>query len=72
LDGKLKWRWGKILRNIINIEIKHYTYTAGAHGYQGYVPYYLAPTQEKTILQHQLFKDRNTFRLSWKEIQKQI
>ena len=31
IEGKVKY----LSENIINIEIKHYTYTGGAHGYQG-------------------------------------
>lgn len=59
IDGEIKY----LSENIINIEIKHYTYTGGAHGYQGQRSLLFDPNTGKTILQHQLFKDINTFRV---------
>ena len=58
IEGKVKY----LSENIINIEIKHYTYTGGAHGYQGLRSLLFDPKTGKIILQHQLFKDRNAFR----------
>lgn len=58
IDGEVKY----VSENIINIEIKHYTYTGGAHGYQGLRSLLFDPNTGKTILQHQLFKDRNAFK----------
>lgn len=58
IDGEVKYK----SENIINIEIKHYTYTGGAHGYQGMRSLLFDPNTGKTILQNQLFKDRNAFK----------
>ena len=58
IDGEVKY----VSESIINIEIKHYTYTGGAHGYQGFRSLLFDPNTGKTILQHQLFKDRNAFK----------
>lgn len=58
IDGNVKY----ISENIINIEIKHYAYTGGAHGYQGLRSLLFDPKTGKTILQNQLFKDQNTFK----------
>lgn len=58
IDGEVKY----VSEKIINIEIKHYTYTGGAHGYQGFRSLLFDPNTGKTIFQHQLFKDRNAFK----------
>jgi hypothetical protein len=58
INGEVKY----MSENIINIEIKHYTYTGGAHGYQGRRSLLFDPNTGKTILHHQLFKDVNAFR----------
>jgi hypothetical protein len=58
IDGDVKYK----SENIINIEIKHYTYTGGAHGYQGMRSLLFDPNTGKIITQDQLFKDRNSFR----------
>lgn len=47
--------------SIINIEIKHYTYTGGAHGYQGYHSLLFDPNTGKSISNDKLFKDKNAF-----------
>ena len=48
--------------SIINIEIKHYTYTGGAHGYLGFRSLLFNPDTGKTIANSQLFKDQNAFK----------
>lgn len=48
--------------NVINIEINHYTYTGGAHGYQGLRSLLFNPTTGKTISNNELFKDRAAFK----------
>jgi hypothetical protein len=58
IDGAVQY----MSENIINIQIKHYTYTGGAHGYQGERSLLFDPKTGKIILQHQLFKDQNSFR----------
>ncbi|MEZ7498270.1 DUF4163 domain-containing protein [Flavobacterium sp. Arc3] len=58
INGEVKY----VSENIINIEIKHYTYTGGAHGYQGLRSLLFDSNTGKTILQHQLFKDRKSFK----------
>lgn len=58
IDGEVKYS----SENIINIEIKHYTYTGGAHGYQGMRSLLFDPKTGKIITQNQLFKDRNAFK----------
>ncbi len=47
--------------SIINIKIKHYTYTGGAHGYQGFRSLLFDPMTGKTISNDELFKDKKTF-----------
>ena len=46
----------------MNIEIKHYTYTGGAHGYQGLRSLLFDPNTGKYIPNSQLFKDPNAFK----------
>lgn len=47
--------------SILNIEIKHYTYTGGAHGYQGLRSLIFDPNTGKSISNTKLFKDKNAF-----------
>ena len=61
-EAKINGEVNYMSENIINIEIKHYTYTGGAHGYQGQRSLLFDSNTGKTILQHQLFKDRNAFK----------
>ena len=48
--------------NILNIEINHYTYTGGAHGYQGLRSLLFNPATGKTITNNQLFNNREAFK----------
>ncbi len=57
IEGTLKYSSD----SIINIEIKHYTYTGGAHGYQGLRSLLFDPHTGKSISTDKLFKDKNAF-----------
>lgn len=46
---------------ILNIRIDHYTFTGGAHGYQGFRSLLFNPETGKTILNHQIFKSEKEF-----------
>jgi hypothetical protein len=46
----------------LNIEINHYTFTGGAHGYQGLRSLIFNPDTGKSIPNDQLFKDKNAFK----------
>jgi hypothetical protein len=48
--------------SILNLQIKHYTYTGGAHGYQGLRSLLFDPETGKSIQNNQLFKDQNAFK----------
>lgn len=58
IEGSLKYQSD----SIINIEIKHYTYTGGAHGYQGLRSLLFDPSTGKFIPNNKLFKDKNAFK----------
>jgi hypothetical protein len=47
---------------ILNIEINHYTYTGGAHGYQGLRSLLFDPNTGKSVSNDQLFNDKNGFK----------
>jgi len=47
--------------SILNIEIDHYTYTGGAHGYQGLRSLLFDPATGKSISNAKLFRDKKTF-----------
>ena len=47
--------------SVLNIEINHYTYTGGAHGYQGLRSLLFDPTTGKSIPNVELFHDKNIF-----------
>jgi hypothetical protein len=60
---------GKILGNvefesdqILNIKLDHYTFTGGAHGYQGFRSLLFDPKTGKTIFNDQLFKNEKEFK----------
>ncbi|MFV5701565.1 PdaC/SigV domain-containing protein [Flavobacterium sp. XS2P12] len=57
IEGSIKYQSDSIL----NIEIKHYTYTGGAHGYQGLRSLLFDPNTGKFISNNKLFKDKNAF-----------
>ena len=58
IEGSVKYQSDSIL----NIEIKHYTFTGGAHGYQGLRSLLFDPETGKSIPNNQLFKDKNAFK----------
>ncbi|MGO4771509.1 PdaC/SigV domain-containing protein [Flavobacterium sp. W22_SRS_FK3] len=47
---------------ILNIKLDHYTFTGGAHGYQGYRSLIFNPNTGKTIFCDELFKNENEFK----------
>ena len=47
---------------IINLKIDHYTFTGGAHGYQGYRSLLFDPKTGKSIVNQQLFKNEKAFK----------
>ena len=47
--------------DILNLKIEHYTFTGGAHGYQGYRSLLFNKKTGKTILNNQLFKNKKEF-----------
>lgn len=57
IEGSIKY----LSDSILNIEIKHYTYTGGAHGYQGLRSLLFDPNTGKFIPNTKLFKDKNAF-----------
>jgi hypothetical protein len=57
IEGRVKYQSDSIL----NIEINHYTYTGGAHGYQGLRSLIFDPNTGKSIPNDQLFKNKNAF-----------
>ena len=59
VDGRITYQ----SENILNIEINHYTYTGGAHGYQGLRSLVFDPNTGKEILIKNLFKDRGAFKI---------
>lgn len=58
IEGAIKYQSDSIL----NITIDHYTYTGGAHGYQGSSSLLFDPKTGKSITKEHLFKDLNTFK----------
>ncbi|HTG65766.1 MAG TPA: DUF3298 and DUF4163 domain-containing protein [Flavobacterium sp.] len=59
IDGKIKYQSEKIL----NIEINHYTFTGGAHGYAGLRSLIFDPKTGKKIPNEKLFKNWNLFKV---------
>ena len=57
IEGKVKY----VSDSILNIEIKHYTFTGGAHGYQGLRSLLFDPNTGKSISNDRLFKDPKAF-----------
>ncbi len=58
LTGRIAYQSEQIL----NIEIKHYTFTGGAHGYGGLRSLLFDPATGKSISNAELFKDLAAFR----------
>ena len=59
IDGKIKYQSEKIL----NIEINHYTFTGGAHGYAGLRSLLFDPETGRKIPNEKLFKNWNLFKV---------
>jgi hypothetical protein len=58
IEGNVKYQSDAVL----NIEIKHYTYTGGAHGYQGLRSLLFDPNTGKSISNDELFIDKAAFK----------
>lgn len=58
VTGKVK----HLSKQILNIEIEHYSYTGGAHGYQGLRSIMVDPTTGKNIPNAKLFKNEIEFK----------
>lgn len=61
-EGKIKGNLEFESDQIINIKIDHYTFTGGAHGYQGFRSLLFNPKTAKTIFNDQLFKSEKEFK----------
>ncbi|AXB55670.1 DUF3298 and DUF4163 domain-containing protein [Flavobacterium fluviale] len=48
--------------SILNLKVDHYTFTGGAHGYQGYRSLLFNAKTGKAILNNQLFKNEKDFK----------
>lgn len=48
--------------SILNLKVDHYTFTGGAHGYQGYRSLLFNTKTGKAILNNQLFKNEKDFK----------
>lgn len=59
IKGKIKYS----TENILNIEIEHYTYTGGAHGYAGLRSLLFDPKTGKKITNEKLFKNWELFKV---------
>ena len=58
IEGNVKYQSDAVL----NIEIEHYTYTGGAHGYQGLRSLLFDPNTGKSISNEELFNDKAAFK----------
>ena len=47
---------------ILNLKLDHYTFTGGAHGYQGYRSLLFNPKTGKAVFNNQLFKNEKDFK----------
>ena len=61
-EGKIKGNVEFESDQIINIKLDHYTFTGGAHGYQGYRSLLFNPKTGKTIFSDQIFKNEKEFK----------
>jgi hypothetical protein len=61
-EAKIKGNIEFQSEQIINIKIDHYTFTGGAHGYQGFRSLLFHPKTGKTIFNDQLFKSEKEFK----------
>ena len=60
-EGKVEASIAYETENVLNIKIDHYTYTGGAHGYQGVRSLIFNPKTGKIITNQELFNDVNAF-----------
>lgn len=58
IEGSVKYQSDAVL----NIEIKHYTYTGGAHGYHGLRSLLFDPNTGKSLSNEELFNDKVAFK----------
>ena len=58
INGRVKYQ----SETILNIAIDHYTYTGGAHGYQGLRSLIFDPSTGKSIANDALFTDKKSFK----------
>jgi len=61
-EGKIKGNVEYESDQIINIKIDHYTFTGGAHGYQGFRSLLFDSKTGKVILNDALFKNKKEFK----------
>lgn len=61
-EGKIEGIVAYESDSILNIEIKHYTFTGGAHGYSGIRSLLFDPQTGKSIPTEYLFRDLNKFK----------
>lgn len=61
-EGKIKGNIEYESEQIINIKLDHYTFTGGAHGYQGYRSLLFNPKTGKIIFNDQIFKNEKEFK----------
>lgn len=60
-EGKITGNVEFQSEQILNIKIDHYTFTGGAHGYQGFSSLLFNPKTGKAIFNNQLFKNEKEF-----------
>lgn len=61
-EGEIEGKVTHSSVDLLNIQIKYYTYTGGAHGYQGLRSLIFDPTTGKIIPNNELFIDTNKFK----------
>jgi hypothetical protein len=61
-EGEIKGKIIHLSEDVLNIEIKYYTFTGGAHGYQGLRSLIFDPATGKTIPNDDLFVDVERFK----------
>lgn len=61
-EGQIEGSITYLSADVLNIKIKHYTYTGGAHGYEGIRSLLFDPNTGKTISNLKLFNDVTAFK----------
>jgi hypothetical protein len=61
-EGKIRGNVEFESEQILNIKIDHYTYTGGAHGYQGYRSLFFNPKTGKSISNDEIIKNEKEFK----------